>query len=179
MITLLVVDMQVGLFEGHPPLYRAIQVAERINRLAAGLHAGGDAVVWIQQDGPAGSILETGTSGWQILPQLERQRADPVVTKPTNDSFYGTELETILSGFGSDQLIITGCATEFCVDSTVRAAISRNYQVSVAADAHTTRDRSHLDAASIIRHHNWVWGHMLTAQSRVQVRSTRALLENL
>ena len=51
----------------------------------------------------------------------------------------------------------TGSATDFCVDTTVRAAASRDYEVALIADGHTTRDRPHLEAAAIIQHHNWMW----------------------
>ena len=33
-------------------------------------------------------------------------------------------------------------------------------KTNVIADAHTTRNRPHLDAASISNHHNWVWSEM-------------------
>jgi hypothetical protein len=32
-------------------------------------------------------------------------------------------------------------------------------------DAHTLNDRPHLDAASVIRHHHWVWSNLITQRS--------------
>jgi nicotinamidase-related amidase len=71
---------------------------------------------------------------------------------------------------------VTGCATDFCVDTTVRAAASRDYEVVVVADGHTTRDRPHLDAASIIEHHNWMWENLILPRSQVRVVPTEELL---
>ena len=61
--------------------------------------------------------------------------------------------------------MIAGWATNSCVNSTVRSAISRDYNVVVASDAHTLSDRPHLAATAIIRHHNWVWSDLLTNRS--------------
>ena len=63
------------------------------------------------------------------------------------------------------RLIITGCATDFCVDTTIRAAASRNFEVVVVEDGHTTADRPHVDALSVMRHHNWVWENLIHPRS--------------
>ena len=92
--------------------------------------------------------MEPGSDGWEILPALERTEEDPVVRKQACDSFYETELAGILEKHDVTKLIVAGCATDFCVDTTVRAAASRDYKVVVLADGHTTKDRPHLDAES-------------------------------
>jgi nicotinamidase-related amidase len=51
-------------------------------------------------------------------------------------------------------LVIAGCKTQFCIDTTVRAATSRGYDVTLVADAHTTTDSDALTARQIIAHHN-------------------------
>jgi hypothetical protein len=43
------------------------------------------------------------------------------------------------------------------------------------ADGHTLNDRPHLDAASVIRHHNWVWGNLLTRRSIKVVEAAELL----
>jgi hypothetical protein len=43
------------------------------------------------------------------------------------------------------------------------------------ADGHTLSDRPHLDALSIIRHHNWVWSNLITLRS-IKVATTDELL---
>ena len=70
-------------------------------------------------------------------------------------------------------LFVCGFATEFCVDTTVRAAASRGMDIVVLSDAHTTSNRPHLDAESIIAHHNWVWSNMaVPANSTLTVATT-------
>lgn len=167
MIALLIIDMQVGLFEGDPPRHDADGVIRRINEIAKIVRTTGGIVIFIQHEDIGG--FEPGTEGWEILPALERMDTDLLVRKQACDSFYETELSDLLERHGAQQIIVTGCATDFCVDTTIRAAASRDYEVVVVADAHTTKDRPHLDAESIIRHHNWMWEYLILPRSEVKV----------
>ena len=63
-----------------------------------------------------------------------------------------------------------------CVDATVRSAVSNHHDVVVVTDGHTLNDRPHLDAASVIRHHNWVWSHLITQRSVRLARTDELLL---
>jgi nicotinamidase-related amidase len=173
---LLIVDMQVGLFQGDPPRLDADGVIRRINRLARAIREKGGTVVFIQHEDPEGYLLEPKTPGWELLPTVKREPMDPIVRKEACDAFYETELQSLLEQLNAKRLIVTGCATDFCVDTTVRAAASRDYEVVVVADGHTTRDRPHLDAASIIEHHNWMWENLILPRSQVRVVPTEELL---
>jgi len=173
---LLIVDMQVGLFEGDPPRLDADGVIRRINRLARTVRENDGTVIFIQHDGPEGNPLEPNTPGWELLPALERDPMDPIVRKEACDAFYETELQSLLEQLNAKRLIVTGCATDFCVDTTVRSAASRDYEVVVVADGHTTRDRPHLDAATIIEHHNWMWESLILPRSQVRVVPAEKLL---
>src|SRR6185295_17432673 len=161
---LLVVDMQVGLLDGLPK-HDLAGVVQRINALAAMVRRKGGLVVWIRHCGKAGDGFERGSKGWAFLPELDHRPEDAVVEKALNDSFAGTALHDTLQRRMPDRLLIAGWATDSCVDSTVRSAISRDYDVVVVSDAHTLSDRPHLDAPTIIRHHNWVWNDLLTNRS--------------
>lgn len=75
--------------------------------------------------------------------------------------------------------VTTGCATEMGVDTTIRAVVSREYQVGVASDGHTTRDQPHLDAATIMQHPNDVWEHLILPDREIKVASSEAFLDPL
>jgi nicotinamidase-related amidase len=102
-----------------------------------------------------------------------------VIRKTACDAFYRTDLERYLKERGIRRLIVTGCATDFCVDTTVRSAASRDFEVLVAADGHTTADRPHLDAATIIRHHNYMWENLILPGSPVTIQPTKGLMRTL
>jgi nicotinamidase-related amidase len=175
MKALLVVDMQAGLFEGNPPRYDADGVIQRINQVASAVRSTGGIVIFIQHED--NGSLRQGTKGWEILPTLERKDSDPLVHKQACDSFYQTELADVLEKHGVRQLIVTGCATDFCVDTTIRAAASRDYEVVVVKDGHTTKDRPHLDAKSIIEHHNWMWENLILPRSEVKVLPASSIVD--
>jgi uncharacterized membrane protein len=44
--------------------------------------------------------------------------------------------------------------TEFCVDTTCRAAPEHGFRTVLISDAHTTMDNKYLSASEIIAHHN-------------------------
>jgi nicotinamidase-related amidase len=163
---LLVIDMQTGLFEGEPPRHDAQGTVRRINAVARAVRATGGIVIFIQHED---KVMKPNSDAWQLLPALERSEADLTVRKKACDSFYRTELAHLLEQRGVKMLIITGCATDFCVDTTVRAAASRDYAVVVVQDGHTTKDRSHLDAVTIITHHNWLWANLILPEGEVKV----------
>jgi nicotinamidase-related amidase len=176
MVVLMVIDMQVGLFGEATPRFDAEGVVQRINILANAVRAAGGSVIFIQHDGQAGGILEPDTQGWELLPSLEREKEDLLVRKQASDAFYETDLENILNEQEPKPLIITGCATDFCVDTTIRAAASRDYDVIVAEDGHTTANRPHLKAVDIIQHHNWVWKGLILPRSQVRVLPAKKIL---
>jgi nicotinamidase-related amidase len=102
-----------------------------------------------------------------------------VVHKRACDAFYETDLAKILQEHDARQLIVTGCATDFCVDTTVRAAASRDYEMIVVEDGHTTADRPHVDAVSVMRHHNWVWQNLIHPKRRIEVLPASGVISRL
>jgi nicotinamidase-related amidase len=173
---LLVIDMQVGLFGADTPRHDAEGVVHRINTLARAVRREGETVIFIQHDGPPGDVFEPGREGWKMLPSLEREEGDLVVHKRACDAFYETDLAEVLNKRRVTRLLVTGCATDFCVDTTVRAAASRNYEIVVVEDGHTTADRPHVDAVSLIRHHNWLWQNLIHPRTRILVIPAAAVV---
>ena len=174
MDAIVVVDMQVGLLSGAPK-YDLKGVVDRINRLTANVRCRSGTVIFVRHCGRVGDDFEPQTPGWEFLPELQRHQADLVAQKTLNDPFAGAELRATLEKIAPDRLLVSGWATDFCVDATVRSAVSNGYNVVAVADGHTLSDRPHLDARTIIRHHNWVWSNLITDRS-IRVASTSELL---
>ena len=126
----------------------------QINNLLAKARASKLPIIYVQHDGGAGHPLEVGCDGWQIHPAIKPQQDDLIVNKRASDSFFETTLDHELQARGINHLIITGCMTEYCVDTTSRRAVSVGYDVTLASDAHTTVDNNLLTAEQIIAHHN-------------------------
>ena len=175
MDALIVVDMQVGLLNGEPK-HDLPGVIERINRLATKVREQCGAVIFVQHCSGAEDDFVPGTPGWALLPELNRAAADIVIRKTLNDPFVGTDLAARLKEIAPERVFITGWATDLCVDATIRSAVSNHHNVVVVTDGHTLNDRPHLDAASVIRHHHWVWGNLITQRSVRLARTDELLL---
>jgi nicotinamidase-related amidase len=164
MDAIIVVDMQIGLLNEEPK-HDLRGVIERINRLTTKVRDRSGAVILIQHCGGKGDDFEPQTPGWEFLPDLLRYPSDIVVRKMLNDPFAETDLQARLKAIAPDRILITGWATDLCVDATVRSAVTNHYNVVVVADGHTLSDRPHLDAVGVIRHHNWIWSNLITRRS--------------
>jgi len=175
MDAMLVVDMQVGLLNGEPK-HDLHGVIERINRLAAKVREQSGKVIFVRHCGPKGDDFEPQAPGWGFLPDLLRDAKDVVVQKTLNDPFAGTDLQARLKEIAPERVLITGWATDFCVDATVRSTVANHHHVVVVADGHTLSDRPHLDAVSIIHHHHWVWSNLITHRSIKLAKASELLL---
>ncbi|MCV0428958.1 MAG: cysteine hydrolase [Roseibium sp.] len=175
MDVLLIVDMQCGLMEGAAK-HNLSSVIEHINALTKEVRRRNGAVIWIRHCGTAGESFEPGTSSWAFLPELIRNEDDTIVEKSLNDGFAGTELKRTLEELQPTRVMICGWATDFCVDSTVRSAVSNRFPVAVVSDAHTLADRPHLSASAVKEHHHWLWQNLIS-ETPVQLIETKAYLE--
>ena len=164
---------------GTVALQRKNNVIKRINQLSAAIREKQGKIIFIQHADPSGEYMAEGTPPWAILPELIREKEDLVLRKTANSAFYHTDLEQILLAMKPEFLLITGCATDFCVDATVRAAVNRDFKVTVIKDAHTTTDRPHLNAKTIIKHHNFIWENLLNPDQKVRVAESEIVLKTI
>lgn len=158
---LLIIDVQNAILRGkgtreRQPLLEAAldDTIDRLRDLRDKARSAGVPVIVIQHDGPAGHRLAVGTEGWELRPELAPRDGDFLVRKASSDSFHETDLGARLSELGISHLVVGGCMTQFCVDTTVRRAVSLGYDVTLVADGHTTADSAKLAHADIIAHHN-------------------------
>lgn len=165
----MVIDMQNGVF-ATPRRGREACVAQ-INRLIRTA----DRVIFIQHCEEGG--LEKGSTGYALLPELERPVAALYLNKTACDAFYQTELESTLLQHDIRSFVVCGCATDYCVDSTIKAAASRGYRITVAEDAHTTANRSAADAGTLIEHYNEVWRTMTVPGNPITVKPVDTIVE--
>jgi ureidoacrylate peracid hydrolase len=79
---------------------------------------------------------------------------DVVVQKHRYSAFHGTELQHVLRTFGRSTVVLTGTATNVCVESTARDACMLDYEVVVVDDATcASSDAEHAAALFNIRHY--------------------------
>ena len=172
---LLIVDVQIGLVALMSAEVRD-SVLPKIKALLTKARASGIPVIYIQHDGAEGHPLETLTEGWEIYPSLKPADAECVIRKRESDSCFETTLQQELEKRRIAHLIVAGGMTEYCVDTTCRRATSLGYDVTLASDAHLTRDNQVLAAADIIAHHNFVLDDFGAGDHVVRVKPTEEIV---
>jgi ureidoacrylate peracid hydrolase len=88
----------------------------------------------VAPDGSPGRILVRGTWNTEIVDALAPEPGDHVVSKHRYSAFFETELHELLQSLGARYLLVTGCTTSVCVESTVRDAMFRDYSCVVLED---------------------------------------------
>ena len=166
---LVVIDVQVGIFDGMRA-YRFDEVVRRIAGLLKLARDAGTPVIYVQQSGAEGHRLHPSKPGWEIHPAIKPQAGEPIVHKRECDSFFETTLQEELQRRQINHLVVAGCMTEYCVDTTCRRAVSLGYDVTLAGDAHTTADTERLSAAQIVAHHNAVLDGLSAGAHAIEIK---------
>jgi nicotinamidase-related amidase len=150
---LVVIDMQVGIMEN---AHDAEGVLERVRGLQEKARAAGVPVIHVQHQDPPGydSPLESGKPTWEIHPTVSPVADESVVHKVHCDSFHETELKQLLEERGIRHLVIAGCQTDYCIDTSCRRAVTLGYGVTLVKDGHSTEGNGVLTPEQIIAHHN-------------------------
>ncbi|UJD89041.1 cysteine hydrolase [Rahnella aquatilis] len=152
---LLVIDMQQGLFRGPASPHCAEAVLSNICLLIAKARQAQVPVFFARHTGPDDSPFSEQSPLTQLIPEMNvNAERDIVFIKKYPNCFRDTELQLQLCQRGVKQLVIAGMKTEFCVDTTCRAASELEFRAVLISDAHTTMDNDHLSANEIIEHHN-------------------------
>ena len=150
---LLVIDVQnVYALPDSPLCVPEFDVSlRRINRLVEGFEAAGMPVIYVRHvhraDGrDAGRMFDfsgvaepvgflEGSAEAEYVPGLKIVPGGLHITKHRYSCFEGTELEAILRSLGVKTLAICGYMTNFCCETTARAAHDKDYFVDFIADA--------------------------------------------
>lgn len=158
---LLIIDVQKAILAGDRPaerqavLDRALDgVVARLADLQLKARAAKVPVVVVQHDDQGDHRLARGAPGWELRPEIAPLAGEALVHKTACDSFFETTLEAELRKRGIDHLVIGGCMTQYCVDTTARRAVTMGYDVTLIADGHATADAGDFTYDQIIAHHN-------------------------
>jgi nicotinamidase-related amidase len=140
---LVVIDLQKGIV-AYPTVHPIDEVVKRAAALADAFRRQGLPVVLVNVDGGAPGRTERARPpaefpvGWtDIIPELNQQPQDHVVTKRTWGAFTNTDLEAHLKRLGVTQVVIAGVSSSAGVESTARQAYELGFNVTLAVDAMT------------------------------------------
>jgi ureidoacrylate peracid hydrolase len=86
----------------------------------------------------ARDVCAAGSWEGDFYGDVRPQPGDPVVTKHRFSAFHNTDLETILKAHGIRTVVMTGVASNVCVETTAREAFVRDYYVVFLDDGTAT-----------------------------------------
>ncbi|WP_309119495.1 isochorismatase family protein [Paenibacillus sp.] len=127
-IAMLIIDMQVG-FIGEEKRKDDVRIAsEYINYAANLIRQSGNIVVHVQDEDVEGG---RDSANYEIVPSIVRAAGDLYVNKKWSNSFWNTELESMLKERGVRYVIVSGFAAEHCVLFTYNGASERGFKPAV------------------------------------------------
>lgn len=109
-----------------------------------------------------------GSKEHQIIKQLEPVKGELVINKTSAGAFNSTGIDIILRKMHIDSIIITGVATNACVETTARDAADRWYNTILVEDACASFDP--LDHNATLRSFARIFG---------MVKTTAEVIDNL
>jgi nicotinamidase-related amidase len=143
---LIVIDLQKGICN-FPLAAPASEIITRAAELARAFRRRQLPVVLVNVTGRAPGRTEAGTPRFSfppdwahLVPELEQQASDYLVSKQRVGAFIGTSLDEYLRERGVTQVFLTGIATASGVEATARSAYDLGYNVVLVVDAMTDRD---------------------------------------
>jgi len=143
---LIVIDLQKGIV-GMLGKTAAEEVVGRSAELARAFRKRGLPVVLVNVTAGAPGRTDVGVRKFEfppdwaeLVPELEQQEGDLLISKQRRGAFLGTGLDETLRGLGVTQVFLTGIATSVGVESTARSADDFGYNVVFVVDAMADRE---------------------------------------
>jgi len=140
---LIVIDLQQGIVS-LPTVHPIGDVVKNAHALADEFRRRGLPVVLVNVDGGAPGRTEQPprtvafAAGWtDLIPELNRQPSEIVVTKRTWGALASTDIEHQLRALDVTQVVVVGVATGTGVEATARQAYEHGFNVTLATDAMT------------------------------------------
>jgi nicotinamidase-related amidase len=171
---LLIVDIQQGgaapaaesgiaVMNGYPDMAASAELIVAAARAAAvpvifiqELHRPSGVDFGRELDGAEGIHCVEGAPGTQLWPTLRPQAGDYYVPKRRYSAFFGTDLDILLKGLGTDTLVMIGSLTDVCIHYTFVDAHQRDFFARVIEDcvigSTIERHLASLDAMEYLQH---------------------------
>ena len=151
---LLVIDMinDLAFGEGEALLGPALAAAHHLRALCDRARAAGVPVIYVndnfgQWHSERSRLIEhclrADAGARELVEAILPQPGDLFVIKPQFSGFYATSLPVLLPQVGANRLILTGIATDICVQFTAADAHMRDYELWVPADCTASTRAEH------------------------------------
>ena len=155
---LLIIDMinDLEFDEGERLLEFASQAATNLKKLKCRFHSAQLPIIYANDNfgkwqsnfhSLVDHCVQPGIRGREIAEQLRPDVDDYFILKPKHSAFYSTPLDLLLKHLSVDTLIITGVATDICVQFTSNDAYMRDYRLIIPHDCVAANSKMRSDGA--------------------------------
>lgn len=176
---LVVIDLQNGIIARECEPYTSREVVQQAAKLVDAFRKNGGFVALVRvatsdgkdmlnpkTDQPASmNQVERPVDYSEIVPEIDVQPSDHVVTKHQWGAFYGTDLDLEFRRRGITTIVLCGIATGIGVDTTAREAFQHGYHQIFASDAMTGLSK---------QEHDYVLSYIFPRMGRI--RTTEQIL---
>ena len=149
---LLVVDMQKCLVDEE--LYDYDSFVEKTVKLIDAARKSRVEVIYVKHDAGPGSGLSEGDDGFEIAKQVSPEEGEKVFVKTINSCFGNKEFKEYLERQEDKRLMIIGLQTNYCIDTTVKSAFERGYEVIIPEGTNSTFDNDYMTGETTVRYYN-------------------------
>lgn len=126
---LLVIDPQNDFFAGENPNLAEFQATVPIiNSTIAVFRDHRWPIIFVQHTSRKKLV---GSQAWAISEQFDFRSNDVQLSKTHYNSFWNTELDSLLKSYRVDFVVISGYIAEYCVLATLRGALERGYRGAI------------------------------------------------
>src|SRR6201999_1612271 len=108
-----------------------------------------------RRGGPPLRYTVPGTPGHDFVDEFTPLPGEIVVRKYRSSAFWGTNMELLLRSNGIRTVVVGGCTTEGCVESTARDAMFCDHYVVIADDCVGSDDEKQHDASMLLMSHRF------------------------
>ena len=151
---LLIIDLQKGVCFGEETIYNLEELIKIVNQRILAYSRASKPIIIVQH---TDDFLLEGSESWEIIEELDHDKADYFIQKTHANSFYYTQLKNILDKHELYDLEICGAQTEFCIDTTVKVAHSLGYTLQMIQGATTTYNHAFMTAEQTIKFYESIW----------------------
>lgn len=153
---LIVVDLQNGVCYDGNHLYDLNNLLNKVNRRIALYRELHKPIIFVQHCDEA---LVPGEEPWAIHADLDVQEQDFFVRKTHANSFYETNLKSLLDQLAGRRIEFCGAQTEYCMDATIKYAHGLGYDNYMIQNGTSTLDNPWMSAKETISFYENIWNH--------------------
>lgn len=152
---LLIIDLQNGVcHQENTTIHQLEKLVATVNKRIALYNQAKLPIIFVQHND---NELRKNSFAWEILPAIQTDKCDYFVNKTHANSFYQTNLQTILTKNNVNQIEICGAQTEYCIDAAIKFAHGLGYDLRMQKNMSTTYDNEFMTATQTIKFYEKIW----------------------